>query len=204
MIAGVLSVETESCVSAEGSGGAEVVFTSAIPDQIQYTGLGHLHRTQNLKEHSGSVNYSGSILEYSFSEAYQTKHVLVAEIEPGERPIVKKIPLVTGRQLHRKKFEQISDAISWLRENPKVFVELTLVSDTFLDASVKRQLNEVHDGIISIIPELKAEFSTESTNRDINLSKPTEELFAEYFAFREGTELNESMKDLFSEILNKE
>ena len=55
----------------------------------------------------------------------------------------------------RKRFEEIDTAVSWLSQNPDVFVELTLVSDTYLSAGDRKRLFDTHHGIVNIIPEIR-------------------------------------------------
>ena len=54
-------------------GGAQVIYTENIPEQIQYTAIGHLHRMHRVDLVPGLVYYSGSPLSYSFAEANQEK-----------------------------------------------------------------------------------------------------------------------------------
>ena len=70
-------------------GGAQAVYTGNIPDGIQYTALGHLHRKWIVDTKPGTVAYSGSPLSYSFSEANQSKYVMIAEIHPGQEALVR-------------------------------------------------------------------------------------------------------------------
>src|SRR5690606_33840632 len=63
-------------------GGAQVVYTENIPEQIQYTALGHLHRMHAVGSEESPVYYSGSPLSYSFAESNQKKYVLMIDAEP--------------------------------------------------------------------------------------------------------------------------
>lgn len=71
-------------------GGVESV-TAEVFDGVDYVALGHLHRPQAV---TPTVRYPGSPLPYSFSEAGQTKQVLLVELPPGGGP-----PAVTSRDL---------------------------------------------------------------------------------------------------------
>ncbi len=183
-------------------GGAEPIYTDFIPGQVQYTALGHLHRNQLIKGHAHAVMYSGSLLEYSFSEAYQEKFVLILEVEPAQKAMIRKVPITAGKPLHRLRFEKVSDALSWLKENPNTYVELTLLTDSFLDASVKRDLYEAHAGIVAIIPEMKQVGGEAEKGQAIDLQKSVEELFEQYFTAREQKPLNDELRNLFKEILH--
>ena len=133
-------------------GGAQVIHTENIPKQIQYTAIGHLHRMHRVDYLPGLVYYSGSPLSYSFAEANQKKYVLLVEAEPGNMAKVQEIELTKGKKLLRKRAEGIDEAIHWLTNNPDCLVELTMVTDTFLTALERKQINVAHHGIVALIP----------------------------------------------------
>ncbi|MDA3928534.1 MAG: exonuclease subunit SbcD [Prolixibacteraceae bacterium] len=183
-------------------GGAQAVHTENIPKQIQYTALGHLHRMHCVDNQFGLVYYSGSPLSYSFAEANQRKYALIVDIEPGHFTSVQEIELTKGKRLLRKRTEGIEEAIQWLSENQDALVELTLVTETFLTAKERRELTAVHQGIVSVIPEVtnKQELSGEA-KKQIDLSKSMEELFIDYFKHEKGQEPNEELMKMFNEMM---
>lgn len=186
-------------------GGAQAIFTENIPTQIQYTALGHLHRMHRVDSEPCPVYYSGSPLSYSFAEANQEKFVVLAELEPGKKANVKEIGLTSGKKLLRKKAIGMEEAIAWLMENKDSLVELTLVTDTFLTAQERRQLNAVHGGIVAVIPEVQNELLIKgSSQKSIDLSKSMNELFADYFRHKKGQDPNEDIMKLFTELLAEE
>jgi exonuclease SbcD len=151
------------------------------------------------------VYYSGSPLSYSFSEANQKKYVLLVDTEPGEQAVISEIELTKGKKLLRKRAEGIDEALLWLSENPDSLVELTMVTDTYLTAQERKQLSTAHNGIVTIIPEVKnaSEFSG-GNKKSIDLAKNMEELFTDYFRHGKGQEPNEEIMKLFIEILAEE
>jgi exonuclease SbcD len=186
-------------------GGAQAIFTENIPRQVQYTALGHLHRKQEVRSGSGAVIYSGSPLAYSFGEANQNKYVVVADIQPNEPAKIQEIELTKGKRLLRKRSENIEDAVAWLAENHDSLVELTMVTDTYLTAEERKRLSAAHDGIVSLIPEVKnRKEQTGSAKHMVDLSKGMEELFGEYFKHEKGQDPNENILRLFKEILSEE
>jgi len=181
-------------------GGAQAIYTENIPNQIQYTAIGHLHRMHRVDSALCPVYYCGSPLSYSFAEANQKKYVLVVDAEPGKVATVQELELIKGKKLLRKRA-----ALLWLTENPDCLVELTMVTDTYLTAPERKQLSAAHDGIVTIIPEVKnaSEFSG-GNKKSIDLTKTMEELFADYFRHEKGQEPNEEVMKLFTEILAEE
>lgn len=184
-------------------GNADIIYSDIIPENIQYTALGHLHRAHQIGEEQRPVVYSGSPLSYSFSEAGQKKYVMLLSANKNEAITYQQIELKSGRTLSRKKFESIDETISWLVENPYHLVELTLVSDTFISADDIKRIYSAHDGIITIIPQVSTGKESEHINTfQINLEQDMKDLFADYFKHRNaGQEPNEEILDLFKEIV---
>jgi exonuclease SbcD len=184
-------------------GNADLVFSDIIPNQIQYTALGHLHRFQNIGTDEKPVVYSSSPLCYSFSEAGQTKYVSIVEAEPAQIVQFKKIPVKNGKCLERKSFDSIEKTVEWLTANQDTFVELTLESETFLTADERKRLYQSHSGIVHLIPKVKNQELHENQLRDINLNQDIQSLFRDYFKSKNGgQDANEELIHLFNEILN--
>jgi DNA repair protein SbcD/Mre11 len=186
-------------------GGAQAIYTSNIPKQIQYVALGHLHRFQIVDKNPCPVVYSSSPLSYSFSEAGQQKFVVILEAQPQLPVKIQAVKLTSGKKLVRKRFEDVQEAVAWLNDNPYTFIELTLVSDTYIDAKTKKSLYQAHDGIVNIIPEIKGQtINKEEGPAKIDLNKNIQELFKDYFISKRGQEPNEQILTLLNEIIEKE
>jgi len=184
-------------------GNADLIFSDIIPDQIQYTALGHLHGFQNIGTPEKPVIYSSSLLCYSFSEAGQKKYISVVNAERGKNVSFEKVQLKNGKSLVRKTFDSIDKAVSWLAENQNTFVELTMESPTFLTADERKLLYQAHHGIVYLIPKIKNHEFNENAVHEINLNQNIESLFQEYFKSKNGgQEANEDLMNLFNEILN--
>ena len=185
-------------------GNADIVYTDCIPQQMHYTALGHLHRFQNVGGHPSPVVYSSSPLSYSFSEAGQEKKVVLIEAQPNQAVKFTAIPLQSGRVLHRKRFENIDEAVSWLLDNPYCLVELTLVSDTFFTTQDLKKIHESHDGIIFIIPIVNKSGAAATDTPKVNLEQDIQGLFKDYFVSKHKQEPNDELLDLFNEIIGSQ
>lgn len=183
-------------------GGAQAIYSENLPSQIQYAALGHLHRPQEIAGLFPIV-YSGSPLSYSFSEAEQQKQVEIIEIIPGGLAQRKSIPLRNGKTLTRQRFEDIDGAVCWLEDHPNVFVELTIYSESYLDAKIKKRLYDAHDGIVSIIPEVEARDLEGASKASLDLNKDLRSLFVDYFHYKKGQLPNEDLLKILDEIINK-
>lgn len=54
-------------------------------ENYDYTALGHLHRPQKTQKESEKIQYSGSLMRYSFDEVNQKKGVIVGELDKEGR-----------------------------------------------------------------------------------------------------------------------
>ncbi|WP_286831246.1 metallophosphoesterase family protein [Sphingobacterium sp. UBA6308] len=184
-------------------GNADLIYSEAIPPQVQYTALGHIHGYKNIGSAEKPVIYASSPLCYSFSEAGQTKYVALVNVSAGEQAIVERIPLTQGKPLVRKSFDDIEQCISWLSENPNALVELTLKSETFLKAEDRKRIYQSHSGIIYLIPLVKQDEQELLEAKEINLTQDMSTLFNDYFKSKNGNQApNDDILDLFHEILN--
>lgn len=181
-------------------GNADIVYSDSIPTQIQYTALGHLHRFQNVGTEEKPVIFTGSPLAYSFSEAGQQKYISMIHAEPNETVRFERIELKEGRQLVRKRFDNIDAAVFWLNENQNTLVELSIESDTFLTSEDLKRLRSAHSEIIHLIPLVKQAEMDLSEGNQINLDQDMESLFADFFKSKKGQEPNEEILNLFKEI----
>lgn len=184
-------------------GNAELIYSDAIPLQIQYTALGHLHGFQNIGTTQHPVVYSSSPLCYSFSEAGQTKYVSIIDVVPNQQASFQKIALKNGRPLVRKTFDDIADASEWLNSHPDALVELTIESDFFLKAEERKLLYQSQADIVYLIPKIKNQDVIANASNEINLNQDIQNLFQDYFKSKNNNqEPNDTLKKLFSEILN--
>jgi exonuclease SbcD len=184
-------------------GGAQAIYTENFPKQVHYVALGHLHRYHSVDKNPPVV-YSSSPLAYSFSEANQNKQVVLLDAAPGKLISYTPIELKQGKKLKRGKFESIDEAITWLQENENDLVEITIVSDNYLEAADKKRLNEAHSGLIQIIPQIRRINEAEQA-AEIDLSLSIEKLFGEYFKSKnKGQEPSEGLMEVLREVLGTE
>ena len=187
-------------------GNADMIYTNAIPPQMQYTALGHLHGFKNIGSEEKPIVYASSPLCYSFSEAGEQKYVAIIEAEPNKTAHLSKIPLTQGKPLVRKQFASIEAATSWLKEYPNTWVELTLELKEYLRAEDRKRLYNTHEGIVFLIPKLLLDTehnpSAELSLQDINFENITP-LFESYFKYKNGgIAPNQEILNLFNEAIN--
>ncbi len=83
--------ESERPLSVGGTG----AMAASVFDGFSFVALGHLHRPQRVG--NDRIHYSGSLLQYSFSEAAHSKSVNLVEIDAAGRCHLERIPLAPRR-----------------------------------------------------------------------------------------------------------
>jgi len=92
-VAGGSESESERPLSVGGSGSV----AASSYEGYDYVALGHLHRPQSVG--SDRIQYSGSLLKYSFNEVDHVKSVSLVEVGQGGAVHVHRVPLVPRRDL---------------------------------------------------------------------------------------------------------
>jgi exonuclease SbcD len=98
-----------------------------LPSSLQYIGLGHLHRPQELMAPSRTL-YSGSLVELDFGEKEQEKRVVFVEAHPGKAASIESVPLSAGRRLR-----DVAGTLEELRTSAADF------GDAFLRVTVRTE-----------------------------------------------------------------
>jgi len=185
-------------------GTAQAIFSRNLPNEMQYAALGHLHRKQMISKNPCPLVYCGSPIAHSFSEAGQKKYVSVIELIPGQKAVIEDVELSKGKELVRKKFDDIGLALEWLSQNREKLVELTIVSEEYLSAENRKKLNNSHENIISIIPELKGVKHQQVETKNIDLSKSMNSLFIDYFKSKHQQEPGSDILNILNEIVSQD
>ncbi|MCF8238168.1 MAG: exonuclease subunit SbcD [Saprospiraceae bacterium] len=186
------------------SGGVPALPVHAIPPQIQYAALGHLHRPHQVSAKGDlPVVYSGSPLSYSFSEAHQQKKVVIIRLEPGEKALLEYYPLQSGFPLLRHTNRDIDAAVQYLQEHQEAFIELTMICPEFLSSEWKSRLEQAHPRVM-IIPEIEQLPGNQTPDGHTIQLDHIDDVFKAYFQYKLGAEPDEALMDLFHELLNED
>lgn len=185
-------------------GFADIVYTDCIPDQIQYSALGHLHRFQNVGGAKGPVVYSSSPLCYSFSEAGQQKMVVIVEAEPNHPVAYRPVEICNGKELKRVTFHNLEDALEWLEKNLDDLVELTIKTPVSLSQSERKQIEKAHQGIIYLKLEVQKKKLTQDEQIEIEAKrhKSVQENFISYYKSKYNDQIpSADLLDVFKEVV---
>lgn len=82
-------------------GDAFMASRRALPSDIAYAALGHIHLTQEAPGAPVPAHYCGSLMQLDFGERGQDKYVLLVEVLPGRPARVEHVPITAGRKLVR-------------------------------------------------------------------------------------------------------
>jgi len=185
-------------------GGAYTVDPSAFHIGAQYTGLGHLHRAQEVKAPS-RIRYCGSPLAYSFSEAGQAKSVTLLDVRPGEPPEIKELFLTSGKPLVRwQAREGLEQVHRWMEEgrDANAWVELDLHLTEAMGLEQIQQLRKQHGGLVTIRPIYSSQDEEASDPSFVREQLPADELFRRFYARQTGgAQAEPELVQLFLELL---
>ena len=175
-----------------------------IPDEVfaayDYTALGHLHGPQKTKSASEKIQYSGSLMRYSFNEVHQKKGVIVGNMD-GEGHISttfrRLTPLHEVRELKGKFIDLMGDGV----EPSEDYLEITLTDESpVIDAMPK--LRSKFPNCLGVEQDMG--YKEDEGSRDIHLEQMSDEDILKNFVkhFRE-TELTEEEEKLALSIWDK-
>ena len=174
--------------------------TQAIPSDVHYGALGHIHLCQEAPGSAVPAHYAGSLLQLDFGEIDQEKSVLVVDLEPEHPAKVTRVPITKGRKLMRA-----VDTLDGLRERAATG-EFT---DAILDVSVLTDgpVAGLADDVREFIPDalyVRAQYDRDETDPGSREGRPLDDLYGEYFRIRHGVdpkdELIEAFKGLVAEV----
>ena len=163
-----------------------------LPSSLQYIGLGHLHRPQEVMAPSKTL-YSGSLVELDFGEKEQDKRVVIVEARPGQAAAIESVPLTAGRRLRDvagtlEELREMADGLgdAFLRVTVKAAVPVPGLAEQVkellpnaLDVTVdypRRRGSEVGDAGRARGPSSSPPSSSRATTSDKNGTPPSEEL----------------------------
>lgn len=121
-IAGGMESESEDRLSMIG-GAPYVDF--ALFESFNYVALGHLHQPQKIK--TDKIQYSGSLLKYSFSEAQQKKSVTMIDLDEQGEIEFERIPLIPKRDM--RMIEAYFDQLLTTESESEDYLHIKLLDD---------------------------------------------------------------------------
>lgn len=183
-------------------GGSLLVQKNDLPQNSQYTALGHLHKPQKASERLHAY-YSGSPLQYSKSERVYSKGAKIVELHPGGDPVIEDIYFKNYKPIEVFKCKGIEEALNICEQNKEkdIWSYFEIVTDEVISQNdIKAMKNTLND-IIEIKPIINQAYEYEHTDMR---EKTMKELFIEYYKFRNKVEPKGELLDLFLHIVEEE
>jgi exonuclease SbcD len=169
-----------------------------LPSSLQYIGLGHLHRPQEVSAPSRTL-YSGSLIELDFGEKEQEKRVVIIEAKPAQAASIEEVPVTSGRRL-RDVEGTFEDLRRIAGEVDDAFLRVTVKTEApvpGLAEQVKELLPNALDVNVDHPRDEGVECGEEESPR--TQLEPTE-LFARYYSRKNGAPPSEELKKLFQTL----
>lgn len=188
--------EDHAIAGGIGAVGAEVFA------EFDYTALGHLHRPHFVG--TERVNYSGSPVKCSFSEAEDEKSVTVVTLEEGVT--CERIPLHPIRDLRqmRGSYEEITSPAYRAAGNPEDYLRITLTDEEDIpDAMAK--LRTIYPNLMRLVYDntrTKVTLNVEITDDDGDCVTP-ESVFAGLYEMQNNAPPDEELMKMAAEIFEE-
>ena len=180
-------------------GGSETV-EPAIFEGFDYVALGHLHQPQSSGE--DHIQYSGSILKYSFSEVSHEKSVTIVEMDATGKCAIERIALSPRRDVRRIE-GTLEDILEKARsdENQDDYIMVTLL-DRQPVLNAMGRLREVYPNTLHIERPLVAPSTVHAQAPADHLRLSEAEMFSSFFSQVTGEEMTEPEARAFADIID--
>ncbi len=193
-VAGGEATESERPLVVGGAGAVEPVGLAG----FDYVALGHLHRAQSAGQ--DNIQYSGSILAYSFAEADHVKSVNLVEIGPWGDCKVERVQLrprhavrcVTGLFDDLRKGSAAADAVD-------DYLMVTL-EDHGPVLYAMGQLRQVYPNLLHVQRALPVVSGEAATARLDHRRTAADQLFSSFFRQVTGEDLSEAEVAAFADV----
>lgn len=203
-VAGAEASDSERPLTVGGSGAIDV----AAMDGFSYVALGHLHRPQRVHlpqgPGAGHVNYSGSLLKYSFSEAPHTKGVALVTLDAAGACTVESIALPPRRDVRLLR-GTLAELLVAGRDDARRddYLHATLLDEIAVLDPMSR-LREVYPNVLALDRAVLHRAGALGGASGDHRKLTTGDLFASFFADVVGESMSEAQRAYLGEVLDAE
>jgi exonuclease SbcD len=168
-----------------------------LPSGVQYIGLGHLHRPQEVLA-PAKTRYPGSLIELDFGEQEQDKSVVLIDAQLQKAPSIELVPITAGR---------------WLRTVEGTLADLQRLaeerSDDFLHVRVKAEaptpgladrVKELLPNALDVTVDYPRDAGQEPERGKGRGRLAPAQLFAAYYEHRHQAKPPTELQQLFDQI----
>ena len=170
-----------------------------LPSVVQYIGLGHLHRPQEIMAPSKTF-YAGSLIELDFGEKEQEKRVVVFEAKPGRPVAVESVAVTAGRRL-RDVAGTFEDLRTTAGELGDAFLRVRVRADEPLPGLAQR-VKELLPNALDVFVEHPGggEAAVPGAEGETRVGMDPARLFDEYYRRRNQADAPDELRALFMEL----
>jgi len=169
-----------------------------LPSSVQYIGLGHLHRPQEVTAPSKTF-YAGSLIELDFGEQEQDKRVVVFEARPGRAAVVESVAVTAGRRLRDVSgtFEELRAAAVGLAD---AFLRVRVRSEGPVPGLAERVKELLPHAIDVAVEYPRPQGGPQGGEAGTRMGMDPAKLFAEYYRRRNQADAPDALRALFAQI----
>jgi len=167
-------------------GGGLTVSKGHLPQNSQYTALGHLHHCQT-----------------ACSERNHTKSVSIVDLKAEQEAKIERVNLKNRKPIEVWEVDGVDNALQKCKANQdrQVWAYLKIKTDSPLLQSDIKKIREIKKDILSIIPLTSEEFEQEK-EEELREELDIKQLFKEYYIKTKETDPGKEVMDMFIRILN--
>lgn len=191
-VAGSLRSDSETKVEV---GGLDSVPSELLTD-FDYVALGHLHGKNALKH--PKIQYSGSPLKFSLSEANQEKGVFIVDTTENSRHFLPLVPEHEVRVL-KASYDELLDPAFYQKQQREDFLQIQL-TDRGIIPNLMNTLRGIYPRILGL--ERLAGVERQQVASSVRKNQSPEELMETFFAEMTGEELTERQVGWLAESLS--
>ena len=168
-----------------------------LPSRVQYIGLGHLHRPQEVLAPAKTL-YAGSLVELDFGERDQEKRVVVFEAKPGRPASIESVPITAGRRL-RDLAGTLSELERLAADAGDDFLRVTVRADAPAPGLAER-VRELLPNALEVTVEHPRSEPVAAAGGDSRVRLEPGRLFAAYYEHRNGAPPSSELESLFAAL----
>lgn len=175
-------------------GQAYMTTPAAVPADINYTALGHIHACQKAPSGTGEAWYAGSLMQLDFGEAQHDKFCLLVDVTHDRTRVDKKIPITSARTL-RKVSGSLEELTNRTHEYGEDYLDVSVVTDGPSPG--------LADAVREVLPNalnVRADYERVEAEASKREGMPLDELYSAFVQERRGIEPSEDLMTAFNEL----
>jgi exonuclease SbcD len=168
-----------------------------LPAGVQYIGLGHLHRPQEVLA-PAKTRYPGSLIELDFGEQEQDKSVVVFDAQPQKAPSIELVPITAGRRL-RTVEGTLADLQRLAEERSDDYLRVTVKAEA-PTPGLSDRVKELLPNALDVTVDHPREAGQQPERGKGRGKLAPAQLFAAYYEHRNQTPPPKELQQLFDQI----